>query len=315
MSLLNTNLISEYQVSQQLEANIIYWLNYELLGTCAFFNINLPTSGSYGGSFSQMRRSNDPNFSSGRVWEGARKQWVWQSGVGCSTQPIQISGVYVNNIFRPATGVDGYAYKVDYPNGRIIFNSGISTSATVKVAHSFNYYQIYNSDSPWWKEVQRNSFRVDDASFLITSSGFWSRPPEIRLQLPAIIVNMSPKVEKEPRQLGNFACIHKQDVNFFIIAETNKDRQWIMDAIGNQLETTHDAFDSNLMMASGMYPLNSDGSINTIGVNYPELINRFNWNRTWHFEKFVGWEPDGLTTKSSNPLFTAVLTGTISTYL
>lgn len=316
MSLINTTLVTDSLVSDQLETNLIYWLNYELLGTCAYYNISASTSGAYGGLASKLRLSDDPNFSSGRVWESFRKQWVWQSGVQCSFgQPVQISGVYVNNVFRPTSGTDAYSFKVDYPNGRIIFTSGISTSSTVKAEYSCNHYQVYNSDSPWWYDVQRNSFRVDDASFLITASGFWSRPPESRIQLPAVIVKATANMNKMPRQLGNLACYHEQDVKFFIIAETNRDLKWMVDTITNQSEATHECFDVNRMVASGVHPLSSDGSINNIGLNYPDLVSRYSWNRTWYFTKFRAWDAEDLTTKAGKPLFSAIINATVSTYL
>lgn len=315
MSLINTNLISDSLISEQLEGNIAFWLNHELLGVCAYFNVSLPSSGTYGGSASRLRLSDDPNYNAGQVWESYRKQWIWQTGITCAIQPIQISGVYVNNIFRPATGVGPYAFTIDYPNGRIIFNSGISTSSTVKAEYSFNYYQIYNADSPWWKDIQRNSFRVDDNAFLITASGFWSKPPESRLQMPAVIVEGTSNMRKTPRQLGNHAAYHEQDIRFYIITETHRDMKWIVDTITNQYDVPHEMFDMNLIYASGVQPLNMDGSINNTGQNYPDLVKNFPYNRPWNFERFRSINNDGLATKSENPLFSSIIDATVFTYV
>lgn len=312
----NVTYIGESTVSDNLETNIMYWLNYNLLNTCAFFNIQLSSSGSYGGEASRLRLSRDSSYTVGRVWEGFRKQWVWQSGIEASAQPINISGVYVNNVFRPASGVGPYAFQVDYPNGRIIFDSAISTSAVVKVEHSINYYQIYNTDSPWWQDVHRNSFRLDDSAFLVSSSGFWAKPPEKRVQLPAIVVQTTPVMNKTPYQIGNLSHIHQQDFRFYILAESNRDLKWIVDTITGQNEEQHACFDTNKLWQSGVYPLNINGSLNNATMNYPDLVRNYPWNRNWHFVKFKGWLPEGLTGQNANlPIFSAVIQATVETFL
>lgn len=313
----NISYIGQAGISEQLEANILYWLNYNLLNTGAFFNITLPTSGSYGGEATRLRLSNDRNYTSGKVWEGNRKQWVWQDGLDTNAQPIQISGVYVNNIFRPASGVGPYAFDIDYPNGRIIFDTAIATSSVVKVEHSYNYYQVQNADTPWWLDLQRNSFRIDDASFLISSSGYWAKPPQKRIQMPSIVVQATPEMTKTPYQLGNFDCFHSQEYRFYILTESNHDLKWIIDFITGQNEQLNPAFDLNKLWLSGVYPINIvDGTLNNATMNYPSLVNNFPLNNVWSFKKFRGWIPDGVIGQNSNkPVFSAVIQATIETFL
>ena len=315
----NLNFIGQAGASDNLEANLMYWLNYNLLNTGAFFNIYLSTSGSYGGVVepARLRLSNDRQYTSGRVWESFRKQWVWQSGIDCEVQPIQISGVYVNNVFRPASGVGPHAFEVDYPNGRIIFDTAISTSSTVKVEYSCNYYQIYNADSPSWLELQRNSFRVDDSAFLQSASGFWAKPAQKRIQMPAIVIQSTPIMEKTPYQLGNFDHYHNQDFRFYVLTESNKDLKWMIDLITGQNEELHNCFDVNKLWLSGVYPLDMEtGSLNNATFNYPTLVSNFSWQRPWSFKKFRGWMPEGISNQnSSRPIFSATIQATIETFL
>lgn len=314
-NLLNVRYIGESTISDNLENNIVGWLNYSLLTTSAFFNIPLATSGSHGGNASRLRLASNPSYTNGQVWESFRKQWIWQSGIENTIQPIQVSGVYVNGAFKPSSGVGPYAHKIDYPNGRVVFNSAISTSSSVTMEYSCNYYQIYNVDSPWWRDVQRNSFRIDDSTFLTSASGFWAKPPEMRVQLPAIIVQATQRTKSIPYQIGDLTQIQQQDFKFYIITETNRDLKWICDVIRGQTDANHALFDSNKLMSSGVYPINMDtGTLNPTTMNYPDLVKNYPANKVWNFKKVQGNSTNTARDIGSAPIFTAVLDCTIETW-
>src|SRR5579859_2905287 len=88
-------------LTEMLESNISQFFQWGLLNVGNFFQVRIPTSGAYGGDFSRLRLGDDPNFPAGQVWEGVRKDWVWESGLNYAVQPIQISGVYVNGSYYP----------------------------------------------------------------------------------------------------------------------------------------------------------------------------------------------------------------------
>ena len=325
MGLRNIQYIGQAGASEQLEANILSYFNWNFLNTYAFANVNIASSGNYGGSASQLRMAANPSYTDGQVWESYRKQWVWQSGTECTSQPIQISGVYVNNIFLPATGVGPYKFSIDYPNGRVIFDTAIATTSTVKAEYSYNYIQTYNADSPWWREVQRNSLRVDDSSFLNKASGTWQRTPEQRVQLPAVVFQATPNMSKIPFQLGDHSHIHEQEVRCYIITETNRDLKWIVDSITGQYDSIIPAFNINTLFLSGVYPINMDnGSLNSSTMDYPDLVRNFSWNRPIRFKKVSGWIPEGVKNSSDiggfisnveTPIFSAVIQLSLETYL
>lgn len=286
----NVSKVGQPLVSDNIEANLVAYLNWNLCGVSAFGNVYYANSGSYGGLASRLRPAVNNNYTNGQVWEGFRKQWIWQTGIAASTQPINISGVKVNGTFYPLSGVGAYAHKIDYPNGRIIFNNPISTTATVLAEYSYNYYQIYTADNPWWSEIQRNSFRVDDSSFLISSSGFWSRPPEQRIQLPAIIVEATPNFQKTPYNLGSHQHQHSQEVKFHILTETRQDMKWAVDVLGGQYDGVLNMFDKAQMIVSGVYPINmSDGSLSSSTRNYPDILDNFPLHKELRFTEFRGF--------------------------
>ena len=82
-----------------LENNLKVFFDWGLLGIGAWFDVQIPQSGVYGGFYHKLRRVDDPSYDAGQVWETPRQDLVWETGVsypsGLSTvQPVQISGVY-----------------------------------------------------------------------------------------------------------------------------------------------------------------------------------------------------------------------------
>ena len=312
MSFRNVTSVGQALPCEILETNLIAWLNWNLLTIGGYFNITIPQSGvNYGGQPSILRAAVNPNYTNGQVWESYRKQWVWQNNVGYSPEPIQISGIFVNNVFQPTSGIGPYKFEVDYANGRVIFNSPISLSSKVKIEYSPNYYQIYNTACPFWRDIQRNSFRIDDSSFSISASGIWSKNPEQRIQLPAVIVQATNRIDNKPYQLGNLSYFHAQDFRFYTIAETDRDVKFVNDAIRSQGAQLVGLFDNNLLYANGVFPLNLDGSLNS-SLNYPDMVNNYGWNRTWSFRdaKFQTADVD-LGSSKNIPLFSSCIISTV----
>ena len=87
-------------LNSELESNLKSYLDWGLLGIGGWFNVEIPTSGAWGGTFDQLRLVDDPSYSAGQIWESARKDWVWETGVPYTGgSPIQITGVSVNGTF------------------------------------------------------------------------------------------------------------------------------------------------------------------------------------------------------------------------
>lgn len=256
-------------LSDALETNLLSFFQWGFLGVGGFLNAEIPQSGAYGGDESRLRLVDDPNYEAGQVWEGFRKDWVWETGVPYVTQPIRVSGVYVDGDFQGLSGVS-----VDYPNGRVIFDSPVSTSSTVTAEYSYRLFQLYSADSQWW-QAQPNSFRVDDPHFLQAGSGSWDVLAENRVQFPAIVVEAVPKISFGSRkglELGNLTQVTRQDVLFHVLTEDRFYLKWLHDAITAQVEKSIIGFDKNRMLIDGVYPLNPDGSINPSGLMYPDLV-------------------------------------------
>lgn len=275
MALRGVTELGQPLISENLEANLLSYFDSEFLNLGNYFNFQLNTSGAYGGTFSRLRLSEDGNYTAGQVWEGVRKQWVWQSGVSYATPPIQISGVYVNNTFYSSATTGAYAHKIDYINGRVIFNSAISTSATVRCEHSPKIYQFYHSDSESWRKLQQDSFRVDNPEFLMLNSGAWALPAEQRMQLPALVFQAMPSVNRVPREIGGLHQWHTQEVRCHLLTANNKDMKFLHDVLTNQWESNVACFNLATIAAASDEPLNYDGTLSTTPKDRTSLLNTY----------------------------------------
>lgn len=300
-TLKNITSVNQSTLSDQLETNLIYFFSYGLLNIGAFTNVRIPSSGAYGGLEHKLHVVSRPGYSQGQVWESFRKDWVWESGVECPTQPIGITGVFVDNTFYPISTTGAFAYKIDYPNGRVVFNSAISATANVTCEYSYRYIQIGNGDAPWWKSVQENSMRSDSPQVFLYGSGFMHIPPEQKVQAPALIIQAVPGQTRKGRELGGLSQWVKQEVHFTILTQTSQDLKFIYDVITEQTEKSLIGFDKNLMIQATGFPLTYQGSIGSNAKTYPDLVKPrnqggFEWTKI-KFDSFRSY------TDKLSPLF------------
>lgn len=271
LSLKNVTQIGRAALSDQLETNLLSFFQWGLLGVGNFFNVTIPTSGVYGGNQHQLRLSEDPNYAQGSVFESFRKDWVWETGVSYVPSPISVSGVYVNGNFYPNGTTGTYAFSIDNPNGRVVFNNPIPAGSKVTAEYSYRLFNFTTADVPWWREFQTNSFRVDDSQFQNFGSGAWSVLAQNRIQLPAVIVEATPRTNRTPFEIGNYSAIVKQDVLFHIVTEARSDLKTMHDIITSQWQGRIPGFDKNAVLAANQFPLNGDGSLASGAMMYPAL--------------------------------------------
>lgn len=292
--------IGDTLLSKALETNLISFCNWATLGIGGFFNVNIPTSGAYDGDFSRLRLVDDPNYSAGQVWEGARADWVWETGVEYDYQPIHASGVQVNGTFYlTATTTGTYAHHINYPLGRVVFDNAIPRTSVVKCEHSYRYVHYTHGSVPWWRQIQTNSMRVDDGHFLQQGSGSWDILSQNRIQLPAVIIESVPKTSRIPLQIGDSSAIVSQDALFHILAENPDDAKLLHDVITYQWDKYLMFFDPNLMFSTDRFPLDANGALASGATMYPDLIKPTG-------DGGCGWRPVRITKMQSvandNPL-------------
>lgn len=267
--------IGESLQTAQLEGNIIAWLNWSFLNIGAFNNIEISTPSIYGSTFpAKLRPVKDPRgFTNGQIWEGPRRDWVWESGIPYSGQPISISGVYVTGNFIPASSTG--TYYINYPLGQVVFSTPIATGLDVKVAHSYRTVQVKSADQPWFQHLVFDGFREDNSQFSQPpgSGGPWDILAQNRVELPCILIEPVDRVKMVPLEIGNTARTQSQDVLCHIFTETPWDRKTLHDILINQYDKRFPTFDKNEIP----YPLDYRGVPVSGAKTYPELCSGYPW--------------------------------------
>lgn len=274
------NNIQENTVPTVLLNNLVSFVDWGFLNKGGFTNVSRPASGMYGGEKTTLKLTTDPNYTDGQVWQGFRQNWSWESGIATTTQPSLISGIYVNNNFLPyaynaSSGFYcGSGYSIDYPNGRVIFNSPIAPTSTVSLNYSYKTVKVDKSHGySFFREIQSDSLRLDQNFF--TSSGGWAKLGDTRIQLPAVFVELADE-ELRPLQLGGGQWLDT-DFVFYVIAENKGVCNSIADAIAFQKERTIKIYNSNTVSKSGVNSLDHKGNLVNRAYTYPYLIDNYNY--------------------------------------
>lgn len=262
---------TDTRISDNLGFGIVQFLNQCYLNVGAFSNIEVPTTGTYGGNLHQLRAVRDPRYTNGTVWEAFRSNWVFESDTVASEAPIVASGVYVNGVFNPTTGVAN-AHYINYPYGQVVFSGALPLNTSVTCNYAFKYVNITTNDVPWAREFMKDSLRPDLGGFNQFASGAWNTLAQNRVQLPAIIVHPLTSVRLEGTELGGMNKRY-QDVLFHVYAEHPYDKTSIADDLINQKDAWFTLYNRDTVLASGFYPLDHRGAKSSNGRGYESLIN------------------------------------------
>jgi hypothetical protein len=278
--------INQSHLMNDLEQNLKFFLQWGLLQAAAWSDVSIPKStGFYGGNYYTLAHVADPNYTDGQIWETPRLDLVYESGVNYdgSINPIAISGVYIDGTFYGPDHAT-YGHYVDYPRGRVVFNNAISTDATVTMEYSYRDIQVELADnSIVWKQIQKDSFRVDSGQLGNSEEGEWTaKLSDTRQQLPAIIIEVVPQGYTTPYEIGNGSLERHQDVLFHVIAEDRYWRNQLCDILIFQQDKTIYMFNTNEVAESGAFPLDYRGTIVNGGLCYPDLVKeRRNGGYRW----------------------------------
>lgn len=262
------------------EANFKMYLDWAFLNIGAWFDATISNASLYGtNKHCKLLPVSDPSYVDGKVWQGIRKDWVWEQGVTFnSTSPISsISGVVLNNSTNIAKSGN---FTVDYPLGRIIFNNPISVSSSINIEYSYRFVQVHRaSESPWFNIIQYSSFNTSNYDIQKTEDGEWSIGGNHRIQLPAIIVESVPRSRSRPYEIGNSLLWLEQDIAFYVLAENKNDRNKLLDILRLQQDITLQLYDTNALAQNDNYPLDYNGDIKNNPLMYPNIISQYAWRK------------------------------------
>ena len=277
----NVNNIAQDQLLNILESNFKTYLDWAFLNIGGWFDVTLSSSGIYGtNSHAKLLVSEDPAYNDGEVWQGIRKDWIWETGVVFSSgSPTNISGIYIGNSFNPYSSGD---FIIDYPNGRIILDTAINTNSQVKLNYSYRYVQTYRAnDSPWFNVLQFATYETNNPDITRSSDGDWSIGGQHRIQMPAIVIESLAKSRSRPYEIGNNNLIIEQDIAFHILAENKNDRNKLLDILRLQQDSVIVLYDTNTIAQNDLYPLDYNGDRKNNPLMYPNMVSQYRWRKCW----------------------------------
>lgn len=273
-SLKGFNSVFETTLGNELQDNIVEFFDWGLLQKGNYFNVTLNERNENNEDYSKLSYV-DLNHIDGTVFQSFRGNWVWQSGITYNPSPVYPSSIYIDGQLNVQPS--GRDYKIDYYNGRIIFTqpsgtsnpNGINKNTIVQIPHSYKYINVmYANSLPWLREIEYKSlYNVDQDPNKTT-------PSEMKVQLPAIAVEIVPNRRMSGYQLGGGQYITNQ-ILFHCMAENDFDLNRLIDIVSMQNDKTIYTFNSNSIAQSGAFPIKYDGTLSPNPLIYPELIKRF----------------------------------------
>jgi hypothetical protein len=262
----------ETQLLESLGPNIVMFLDWGLTNVGAFNNVKLGNLDINGGDRSALKLSADPNYSTGRVWQLPTRNIVWESGVN-NNSAVNISGIYVNSSFLPLNTSGNYAYNIDYKNGRVIFNSGLSSSTNVKMEYSHKIIDIKEArESKLMQYMQLDGYDTTTTQYS-SGSGEASILSPNKIQTPHIAIEITPSINSKPYEIGSFTEIRDIDILCHVFSNDYIYKEKIGDILINQKEKSFFLLDLDHIARSGDFPLDYRGYKKSSVKNYPVLVD------------------------------------------
>jgi hypothetical protein len=256
------NSVNDYLLISNVENNLKSFLDWGFLNIGGFVNVS---SGANSSSTNpnKLAHVDDPNFSSGQVWQTRHQDWIYESIDNYS--PTIASSVVVD-------GVVSTGCTIDFVNSRVIFNTPISLSSDVRMDYSYRWVQVHKASGNlvWWKQFQNDI--ANDSTQFNQNTGEYAVFNQNRIQLPSIIIEAVPRGVSRPYRLGDKSLVSDQDILLNIIAGSAAHRNSIVDTIRLQEDKVIWLYDTNKLTTAGVLPFNFNGSLNGSRKSYADLI-------------------------------------------
>ena len=254
--------INDYLLISNIENNIKSFLDWGFLNIGGFVNVN-STANSSSTDPNKLAHVDDPNFSSGQVWQTRHQDWVYETLDDYS--PYIASSVVVDGVI--STGCT-----IDFVNSRVIFSTPISLSSDVRMDYSYRWVQVHKAGGNlvWWKQFQNDI--ANDSTQFNQNTGEYAVFNQNRVQMPSVIIETVPRGISKPYQLGDKSLIANQDIMLHVIANSSAHRNSIIDIIRLQEDKVIWLYDTKKLATDGVLPFSFDGSLNSARLPYNDLI-------------------------------------------
>lgn len=173
--------------------------------------------------------------SSVHIWQSYRKNWVSESGVNPHASglvgPTIARSVYVDGVETPSAAFDGSnGVAIDFRNGRVIFETPVSFSSTVEIAHAYK--------DVWVDTIARDLITNQITTIDNTKRIAITNVPSGQIgHLPMILMEMGRSEPPQGRQLGG-GLILKPTVFLHVIANNRWDKDELIDFLEHRKDET-----------------------------------------------------------------------------
>lgn len=261
-----------YTLTDQLLYNLKFFIDFNMLNNGAYGINELNDVSWYASDESELHLVADERYESGRVWEGAARSFVWESGISLGSgalDPFRVSGVYIDNTFYPITTSGINSHHIDYINGRIIFDQPKNSNNIIQAEFTRRSVHVGFADDRDFRVMMLNAVE----EFLTDSlpSGTTSR--EHQLWLPSIFIETSTGGQRG-LQLGG-GQIKTRNIIFHIFADNPQDRNLLMDWLDFQSRITFWMADLNKIT----FPFDQYGDIVPGVTNWVDMVSNYPWKK------------------------------------
>jgi len=261
-----------YELTDQLQYNLKWFLDWGLLNRGAYSIYEYDSESWYDDDESKLHVVPDERYEQGRVWEGAGREWVWESGVSLGSgavDPFRVSGVYIDGDFYANDSEGIYAHHIDYLNGRIIFDEPKSADDDIRAEYTRRSVHVGFADDPDFRLMMLNAVE----EFLSDASTSGTPAREHQIWLPSIFIEVQTGKQRG-WQLGG-GQIKTRYVIFHIFADNPQDRNLLMDWLDYQTRSTFWMADLNNIT----FPFDAYGDIVDGVTNWPAMVSAHPWKR------------------------------------
>ncbi len=261
-----------YELTDQLQYNLKWFIDWNMLQKGAYGIYEYDSASWYDDDESRLHHVPDERYETGRVWEGAGREWVWESGSSLGSgaiDPFRVSGVYIESVFYPVNTIGVNSHHVDYLNGRIIFDEPKDTSSDIRAEFTRRSVHVGFADDLDFRVMMLNAIE----EFLTDSSPSGTTSREHQIWLPSIFIEVT-NGEQRGLQLGG-GQIKTRYVVFHIFADNPSDRNLLMDWLDYQGRGTF--WMANLNEIT--FPFDEYGDIIAGTTNWTNMVSANPWKR------------------------------------
>jgi len=265
-----------------LKTNLELWLNDKLLRDGLYTNVSTAETNIYGADISLLVPVNDEDFSDGRVWQSAFKNWVYEPGIPSPSSgvapPMVSSGVTVNGTFYSDTAVSGvFTHYIDYVNGRIVFDSPVSSLSIVQGQFAYKEVMIDHADKldNENEPLQIETTYKDNPE----QTGVETYPSKKSRTLPAVWIDITGR-NNDGYELGSKSLVSDFLGVFHIWGRDS----YLRDIIEDILSDTHRDVLLGIDFNTAEFPLLSRGRKNSNWPGYAAQANVYSkdfWRRIY----------------------------------